>query len=253
MKVSDFLKMLMKAYNSKTLYVMGGWGFPLTDSNKQRAYTNPYNNEPDRKELIKKATPDTFGFDCCGMVRSVLWGWNGDTSAKNGGAVYGANGVPEYDAKQFMFQGCTEHSDDFTKIEPGEFLWMDGHCGVYLGNGLAIESTPKWKDGVQITNVKNVCKEVYSSAYPSRTWTYHGHLKYVEYDTKYPACPFIAHNTLKGVLIRDIPYSDGKGIGYIILGSDVQIEAVEGSSGDYGKITGYVYLPGGFSHDNKPL
>lgn len=183
MKVNDFIRMLKKAYNSKTLYVMGGWGFPLNSDNKKRTFVQPYNCEPARKVKINAASSDTFAFDCCGLPRSILWGWRADTKDRNGGATYCANGVPEYDAKQFMFEGCTEQSRDFSKIEPGEFLWLDGHCGVYLGEGLAIESTPKWKDGVQITAVANIGKK---KGYESRTWTYHGHLKYVDYSGVQP-------------------------------------------------------------------
>ena len=245
MNVNEFLEKLKTTLTVKTLYVMGGWGFPLNDANKERTQKNSYNRREERKKLIDNASSDTFAFDCCGLCKAIMWGWCGDVNAKNGGAVYASNGFPDYDAKEIMLNLTTEQSTDFSKVDPGEFLWLDGHCGIYLGDGLAIESTPAWKDGVQITVVRNVCKEAVS-AYPFRTWTYHGHLKNIDYSSKYPQTPFIAHNTLKGVLIRDIPYSDGKGIGYIILGSDVQIEKLSGSSGDYGKITGYVYLPGGF-------
>lgn len=70
---------------------------------------------------------------------------------------------------------------------------------------------------------------------------------YPEYDeSKYPAPPFDATNTLKGVAIRSGPYSDCPIIGYISFGSIVTIEDTAGSSGDFGKIEGYVYLPGGF-------
>lgn len=70
---------------------------------------------------------------------------------------------------------------------------------------------------------------------------------YPEYDeSKYPDPPFDATNTLKGVAIRSGPYSDCPIIGYISLGSIVTIEDIAGSSGDFGKIEGYVYLPGGF-------
>ena len=70
---------------------------------------------------------------------------------------------------------------------------------------------------------------------------------YPDYEeSKYPEPPFNAVNTLKGVAIRSGPYSDCPIIGYIALGSIVEIEGLAGSSGDFGKITGYVYLPGGF-------
>ena len=173
MTVSKFLDTLKKMASVKTLYVMGGWGFPLTASNKKRAYTQPYNCSAERKKKIEAASADTFGFDCCGIVKSALWGWIGDPNQTNGGAKYASNGVPDYDAKEFMFSGCKDPSQNMSKIDAGEFLWFNGHCGVYLGNGKTIESTPSWKDGVQIRD------------FDSR-WKYHGHLRYVDYSGVQP-------------------------------------------------------------------
>jgi hypothetical protein len=246
MKVNDFLNMVRKAVNSKTLYVMGGWGFPLTPANKERAFTNAYNKRPERKVKINAASNDTFAFDCCGLCKAVLWGWNADASKKNGGASYASNNVPDWDAKELMFKGCTEQSKDFTDIEAGEFLWLDGHCGIYLGDGLAAESTPKWKDGAQITAVANIGKK---AGYESRTWTYHGHLKFVDYGEapvpeKYPRTPFNAVNCLKGVSMRVTPYSDGEIVATVKTGASVIVEEVRG---DYGKISGWAYLPSGFT------
>ena len=80
-----------------------------------------------------------------------------------------------------------------------------------------------------------------------RTDPYIDSYGYPDYaESKYPVPPFNAVNTLKGVAIRSGPYSDCPIVGYIALGSIVEIEKIAGSSGDFGKITGYVYLPGGF-------
>ena len=65
------------------------------------------------------------------------------------------------------------------KIEVGEYLWMNGHCGVYIGNGLAVECTPKWDNKVQITAVGNIGSK---SGYNTRTWTKHGKLPYITYE-----------------------------------------------------------------------
>ena len=182
MTAKEFLEKLNLVLSKKSLYVMGGWGFPLGYSgNRDRTQSQSYNRQADRKKLIYAASNDTFAWDCVGLTKGVLWGWKGDVNAKNGGATYGANGVMDYDAKEMMFKGCTEQSKDFSKIEAGEFLWLDGHCGVYIGDGLAMESTPKWKDGVQVTAVLNIGSK---SGYNGRTWTYHGHLKYVDYSVQ---------------------------------------------------------------------
>ena len=185
MKVNDFLAMVKKACDVKTLYVMGGFGAPAGYGRNRTRYStnNSYNKQPERAALIKAASDNTFFFDCVGLCKGVLWGWYGDASRVYGGAGYAENGVPDYDAKGMMFNGCTEQSKDFSNIVPGEFLWLDGHCGIYIGNGLCAESSPKWKDGVQITAVLNIGKK---SGYNGRTWTYHGRLKYVDYSDVKP-------------------------------------------------------------------
>ena len=78
-----------------------------------------------------------------------------------------------------MIRECSDISTDFSKIEVGEAVWSSGHIGVYIGNGLAIECTPKWKNCVQITACN--CKK---SGYNTRTWTKHGKLPYIDYTVK---------------------------------------------------------------------
>lgn len=183
MKVNDFLSQVKKAVNSKTLYVMGGFGAPAGYGSNRKRYStnNPYNEKPERTKKIMAASDDTFFFDCVGLTKGILWGWDANSSRVYGGADYGSGGVPDWDAKVMMFSGCTDPSTDFSKVDPGEFLWLDGHCGVYLGDGLAAESTPIWEDGVQITAVSNIGQK---EGYNSRKWTYHGHLKYVDYSVE---------------------------------------------------------------------
>lgn len=172
------------ATNYKTLYVMGCFGAPLNEKNKTlfiEKYHWGYNNKQSRIKMIKNATSDTFGFDCVNLIKGVLWGWCGDTSKTYGGAKYLTNNVPDHGADQFI-KDCDNVSSDFTNIIPGEMLWCSGHAGVYIGNGLAIECTPAWKNCVQITAVSNINK---LAGYNNRKWTKHGRIPWVDYsDTK---------------------------------------------------------------------
>lgn len=176
------------AKNHKTLYVYGCFGAPMTTKNKTRYCNNTdYNKKAARTKKIKAASADTFGFDCVNLIKGLLWGWNGNITKTYGGASYKANGVPDIGADQ-MIKKCEELSTDFSDIQVGEAVWKEGHIGVYIGNGLAVESTPKWKDGVQITAVHNIGKK---KGYNGRKWTKHGKLPYVTYEkpveTKEPA------------------------------------------------------------------
>ena len=177
MKASDFVAKLKNiATNYTTLYVMGCFGAPMTAANKKRYIDHhPYNKQPARVKLINAASTDTFGFDCVCLIKGVLWGWTGDKAKVYGGAKYATNGVPDVDANT-MINLCSEVSTDFSKIEVGEAVWTNGHIGVYIGNGLAVECTPAWKNRVQITACN--CSK---PGYKTRKWKKHGKLPYIDY------------------------------------------------------------------------
>ena len=173
------------AVNHKTLYVYACFGAPLNDANKQR-YTNncDYNRQPSRSSKIWAASSDTFGFDCVNLIKGILWGWNADLSKTYGGAVYGSNGVPDTNANGMFWDYCYDQSSDFSNIVPGEFVWMEGHIGIHIGGGLAVECTPIWADGVQITAIGNIGAK---AGYATRTWTSHGRCNFIDYsDTPEP-------------------------------------------------------------------
>lgn len=167
------------ATNYKTLYVMGCFGSPLNATNKKRYCNNhAYNKKSKRTKLIMNASSNTFGFDCVCLLKALFWGWNGNVNSTYGGAKYGSNGVPDVGANTMFDKYCTDKSSDFRNIQVGEFVWLSGHIGVYIGNGLVVECTPIWKDGVQITALKNLGVK---QGYNNRTWTKHGKSVFLEY------------------------------------------------------------------------
>lgn len=174
-----FAALCEKAAHSKTLYVHGAFGWPMTDSNKRLALARyPYNRRSDRAALIDNATADTFGFDCVCFVKAMLWGWEGDSSKEYGGVKYQSNGIPDV-TEDVLLDLCTDVSSDFSAIQPGEYLYTKGHCGVYIGAGWAVECTPNWEDGVQFTQVKNVSD---SPLLIGRLWQKHGNLPGIVYE-----------------------------------------------------------------------
>lgn len=182
MKASEFVEKLKDvAENYDTLYVMGCFGAPMTNSNKTRYCDNhKYNRNPARTKLIQAASADTFGFDCVCLIKGILWGWSGDKYKTYGGAKYATNDVPDIGADR-MITVCSDISTDFSEIEIGEAVWTKGHIGVYIGNGLAVECTPRWENKVQITAC-NCTKPGYNT----RNWTKHGKLPYIDYSVPEP-------------------------------------------------------------------
>lgn len=164
------------ADNYKTLYVLGGFGDPLTVTKKEAFIAkNAFNRRADRAKKIRAATRDTFAMDCSGTLKAILWGWNGNLNHGHGGAKYASNDVPDQNADTFISR-CRDVSTDFSRIQVGEAVWIKGHIGIYVGDGLAVETTYRWKDGTQYTACN--CDV---AGYHRRDWTKHGKLPYVKY------------------------------------------------------------------------
>lgn len=164
--------------NYKTVYANGMFGQPITDSIiQQKAKQLPKWYTASRRGMLYGLVgQDYFGFDCVCFIKSLLfWNWSGDSTNVNGGAKY--DGKTDVTEKQLLNK-CFDVSDDFSKIEIGEYLYMSGHCGIYIGDGLAIECTSKWDNGVQITAVHNIAEK---QGYNGRSWEKHGKLPTVEY------------------------------------------------------------------------
>lgn len=166
--------------NQPNIYALGMWGQLLSES----IITSKTKQLPDWYTVTKQAElrqqiGKKFGFDCVCMIKSMLWGWSADRSVSNGGAKYASNNVPDMSADSLVTDKyCTEISEDFSKIVAGEAVWIKGHVGVYIGDGLVVECTPKWKNGCQYTVLDNINTGLSGN---KRKWTKHGKMKFIQY------------------------------------------------------------------------
>jgi len=164
------------AKNTKTFYVNGAWGWPMTLANKNRALNGTSYNKINANAIVSLPN-GVYGWDCICLLKGILWGWCNQWDRQYGGAGYACNGVQDL-SENVMIQRCSGVTSDFSLIHIGEMLWMDGHAGIYIGNGLAVECTPSWDNGVQITAVLNIDQK---QGYNGRKWTKHGMLPYFRY------------------------------------------------------------------------
>ena len=192
---NDFRDSLMIALNSKTLYVKGGFGLVLNARGKERAI-NSYDYNKKREAKIKAMPNDSFGFDCCGLVKGCAGGYDGNLKKTYGGAIYNADHTlgKDHDIPDVTEKGLIDICDCVDKckkiinpdIPVASLLWMTGHCGVYLGDNIVIESTPSGSDGVQLTK------------YTDKGWMKHGLLPFVDYGIKpIKVVPPVARPTLQ--------------------------------------------------------
>ena len=225
MRANDLVQKVVDiARNYKTLYVYACFGAPMTNSNKNRYMGGQaiyeFNRRADRAAKIRNASSNTFGFDCVNLIKGVLWGWNGNLNHIYGGAVYGSNGVPDTNANGMFWDYCYDQSSDFSNILPGEFVWMEGHIGVHIGGGLAVECTPIWADGVQITAIGNIGAK---AGYATRTWTSHGKSKFL-YGTSDGDNPGSVVSNVETTITRAVagkpfPYNTTGDLGWVAEGS----------------------------------
>ena len=74
-----------------------------------------------------------WAFDCVGLIKGILWGWNGENKTY-GGAKYASNGVPDTNADG-MIGLCDNVTTAISASMPaGSLVWMSGHIGIYLGD-----------------------------------------------------------------------------------------------------------------------
>ena len=72
--------------------------------------------------------------DCIGLAKGYMW-WD----AEKGGVRYAVNECPDMSANGMLEKATVKGDIKNLPETPGLMLWMDGHAGVYIGNGWAIE------------------------------------------------------------------------------------------------------------------
>lgn len=156
--------------NYKTYYAKGTFGqcaTPTLINTKKKQYPKWYET---RMTKLLALPDDTRLFDCVGLIKGVIWGFPN--------TIYTSNHFLDY-SDETLWKACTDRSTDFSNIEVGEVLWVQGHVGVYVGNGTAIECAPAWKNKVQYTAVSNIKKV---NGMNNRKWTGHGKIPTIVYN-----------------------------------------------------------------------
>ncbi len=159
----DLVTWCINAYESGWGYVMGTYGNILT----QELYEAKMLQLPDyAQEYGEYVRTHWMGYrtaDCIGLIKGYSW-----YDPETGNIGYATNGMPDVGADQ-MYRNATEKGRISTMPEiPGLAVWCEGHIGVYIGGGYAIEAMGTHY-GVVKTRVS------------SRNWTHWLKIPYIEY------------------------------------------------------------------------
>lgn len=147
----DLVRWCENAYKNGWGYVYGGYGQICTKQYlDQQASLYPGNNEAGGE--MRTIGEKWFGkrvVDCIGLIKSYAW-YNDDT----GEIVAGSNGFADCGANT-IWNNVKEGGAISTMPDiPGLAVWMDGHIGVYVGNGEVVEAQGT-AYGVVKTQLKN--------------------------------------------------------------------------------------------------
>ena len=135
----DLAAYAIQAWENNWGYVWGTFGTVLTPSlfeYKLEQYPKGVGNYEDfiREHWLNRRTAD-----CIGLIKGYGW-----LDADSLTIQYGTHGMPDYGANQMHSEAVrsgAEHGPILTMPDvPGLCLWKDGHAGVYIGNGYAIEA-----------------------------------------------------------------------------------------------------------------
>lgn len=166
----EFALKCQEVLKYKTCYASGTFGQNATPAfikKKAEQYPKWYTDE--RIAMLLALPDDTKLFDCAGLIKGVYWGFPN--------IVYTSNGLRDIN-DQGLWDMAIDKSTDFSNIQEGELLWLQGHVGLYIGHGKGIECTNKWANKVQITAVENIAN---ITGFNSRKWTAHGKLPFLSY------------------------------------------------------------------------
>ncbi len=213
-KAQEFIDKATELVGKKTVYLWGGWGQKLTNAlidSKARQYPSVYYASK-VKRLKSLISQGYVGIDCSGLLKMIHWGYPNQK--------YNNGGMPDTNANGYINM-CKDVSSDFSKIVPGEAVWMPGHIGLYAGlwDGVpwVIESTPSWKDGVQWTKLSQ------------RKWRKHGKMPNVDYakqeEIEMSEGSKVTANALN---VRTGPGTDNDILTTLKKGDEVLIEGREG-------------------------
>ena len=165
-RLAEFVKEKTKI---KSAYMWGDYGRTITESTiSQKARQYPSRYPAARQELLRSYIGKGYaGCDCVGLYKWFLWTDGGTKSAitYNSATDRSVSG---------MYNAATERGDISTLPEiVGVILYMNGHMGVYIGNGEAVECTlSSYGDGIVKSKVEG------------RGWTHWLKMPEIEYGSE---------------------------------------------------------------------
>lgn len=160
----DLAAYAVQAWESGWGYVWGTFGNVLTESLLEYKVEQYPDGVGDHEAFIRTHWLGGRATDCVGLIKGYGW-LDSDTLT----IKYGTNGMPDIGANSMYHNATVTGPIDTMPDTPGLAVWMEGHIGVYIGNGEVIEASST-RRGVVKTQLAG------------RGWTAWLEVPYISYD-----------------------------------------------------------------------
>lgn len=161
---SDLVAYAIHAWESGWGYVWGTYGNILTESLLEYKVEQYPDGVGQYEDFIRSNWLNGRATDCVGLIKG--YGWLDPDSLA---IQYGTNGMPDIGANAMYYNATVSGPISTMPDTPGLAVWMDGHIGVYIGNGEVVEASST-KKGVIKTQLTG------------RGWSHWLEIEYINYD-----------------------------------------------------------------------
>lgn len=159
----DLVQWAIQAHENGWGYVYGTYGNVLTESLLQDRASVFGGQVTSYMDFILSNWMGKRTSDCVGLIKGYGW-----YNAESGEIVVGSNGMMDVPANGMFEAATVKGTSDTIPEVPGLAVWHQGHIGIYIGNGEAIEAM-------------NTTRGVTRIKLAGRAWTHWLQIPYISY------------------------------------------------------------------------
>lgn len=153
----------IQAHEAGWGYIYGTYGNVLTENLLQDRAAVFGSEVTDYMDFIRQNWLGKRTADCVGLIKGYGW-----YDAESGEIKVGSNGMMDVGANAMFANATVKGTIDTIPEVPGLAVWVDGHIGIYIGNGEVIEAM-------------NTLRGVTRTKLVGREWTHWLQIPYISY------------------------------------------------------------------------